>query len=684
MGLLSVTRFIGCSNKKRIYQPERKPKERRRFCLESLEARTVPATLFVVPSGFPIDSLHFGRIQDALSAAVANDVVQIEPGANTAAIAGGTTLAASASVGDKQITVNGLLAPAQILTIGAETALGDSITPAGGGRFTVTLHTPLTVSHALNEGVAMGTTIGVDNTIILQGDPNAPPANIAARTGIEVWIGTTGATLRNLDFSALQLDTGSSGTVLTNSVVGGVDEAGGGVNNGHNLISGNTLTSSIFLVGNDPGDLTADKVVNNHFPDGATMRVENNDGAMIQGNDFEGIPTTLPNAVFVSDSQNVIVVGNVLRLGGGRSSIPTPGTSAILVYSSLSTTSAVIRDNLINTGGLGTGLLAAANGAKLQVQVQGNDFHGNYVGVEISGDGTSAETVDLGGGTLTSTGGNNFRDFMASGTANGVFAVYLDGTNASTTVSAKNNIWGVADPNAVNKDGTHNTNAGGGPTGTGLVDVGAMQLTANEQFVQTLYHDFLGRTGSVNELDYWVGQLSKLNQIGVSNAIARSGEALRRLVDGFYVKFLGRAADASGETAWVNFLNGGGTEEQVMVGFLSAPEYYDHATAVGTSATPDADFVQSLYLQLLGRPGSGSEINFWLDMLPSSGRGALALSILRSQEFRSDVVLQFYFGLLHRGTRVAAMEVAGWVNSPLDILALEVQFAGTPEFFVGG
>ena len=159
---------------------------------------------------------------------------------------------------------------------------------------------------------------------------------------------------------------------------------------------------------------------------------------------------------------------------------------------------------------------------------------------------------------------------------------------------------------------------------------------------------------------------------------------LRRLVDTFYLKFLNRPADLGGETGWTVFIQHGGTAEQVMANFLSSPEYYDHATALSGSPNPDANFIQTMYLQLLGRPASGSDISSWLGKLPALGRNGVAAAVLGSPEARTDQVLQFYITLLHRTSRPGAGELAFWVNSSLDFLGMEVQFAASQEFYSKG
>src|SRR5207248_5579006 len=80
-------------------------------------------------------------------------------------------------------------------------------------------------------------------------------------------------------------------------------------------------------------------------------------------------------------------------------------------------------------------------------------------------------------------------------------------------------------------------------------------------------------------------------------------------------------------------------------------------------------------------------------MLPTLGRGGLAAQMVAGSEFRGKVVgtlygnrptptgLAFVPNLLRRPTAPTAGEVAGWVNSGLDVLGIEVAFAASAEYF---
>jgi hypothetical protein len=225
----------------------------------------------------------------------------------------------------------------------------------------------------------------------------------------------------------------------------------------------------------------------------------------------------------------------------------------------------------------------------------------------------------------------------------------------------------------------------GEPRPANSIDIGAFQTEAPPPlgFVQDLYNDFLGRTGAPSELNQWVSVLPTLGQAGVAYAISHSPEALTYAVDGFYVKFLGRQAAGGEEAVWVAALENGATEEQVIAVILSSSEFAAHANALIGGANADANYVQALYQLLLNRTGSPAEVNFWLGALPN-GRAAVALGFLGSPEYRTDVVTQLYGTLLDRLTMPTASDVAGWVNSGLDILAIEAVFASSAEYFQNG
>jgi Domain of unknown function (DUF4214) len=293
--------------------------------------------------------------------------------------------------------------------------------------------------------------------------------------------------------------------------------------------------------------------------------------------------------------------------------------------------------------------------------VQGNDFHNDSVGVSLIGDGTHAGLIDMGGGQLGSVGGNNFRGFAKP---TGISKAAIEVSNATFGLAvAEQNIFsaGVTPADV--------TFAG---TGGGFTDV-LNPLSSQRASVQALYNEVLGRTGNLSELDGWVSILNTQGQAAVVNDILRSPEALGRIVDAFYLRFLGRQSDTSGRTGWVNFLQQGGTEEQLENAFLTSPEYLGHI---------NTDFVQSLYINILGRTGAANELAGWNNLIQQIGLAGIANGFTASTENRSITLNTYFQTFLHRAP--TSTELNALVSSPADLLSLESAVLSLPEYFANG
>jgi hypothetical protein len=248
------------------------------------------------------------------------------------------------------------------------------------------------------------------------------------------------------------------------------------------------------------------------------------------------------------------------------------------------------------------------------------------------------------------------------------------------TVSARNNIWSdPSNPGAFIRDGSHNTTAGIFSPGSGTIDTSA-PLSVDEAFVQDLYNHFLQRSGSRSELDGWVAVMATHGRASVASSIANSDESMRRTVDSLYIQLLDHNADFSGETAWAHYLDNGGSLEQVILAFVTSPEYINHVT--GTLGDQDYSYVQSLYNRILGRNASFAEVDSYVRQLPSVGYVGVASAIVHSVELRDRYIGSYYQQLLHRSPRTS--EVTGWQNTSLTLLQLRLAFAQTDEFYSNG
>ena len=76
--------------------------------------------------------------------------------------------------------------------------------------------------------------------------------------------------------------------------------------------------------------------------------------------------------------------------------------------------------------------------------------------------------------------------------------------------------------------------------------------------------------------------------------------------------------DPSGRAGWVNAMLGGMSEAQVVIDFMTAPEY--------TFRHPDAaSFVTGLYTDILERAPDGTGFAFWVNILQNGSRTRAAL-----------------------------------------------------------
>jgi hypothetical protein len=93
------------------------------------------------------------------------------------------------------------------------------------------------------------------------------------------------------------------------------------------------------------------------------------------------------------------------------------------------------------------------------------------------------------------------------------------------------------------------------------------------------------------------------------------------LVDSWYRAYLGRPAD-SGMTYWVNQLQQGTPPDSVLAGILASDEYYNKG-----GGTPQG-FVTALFNDVLKRPPSPADLNFWMSRMYTESRQDIADEVL--------------------------------------------------------
>jgi hypothetical protein len=101
---------------------------------------------------------------------------------------------------------------------------------------------------------------------------------------------------------------------------------------------------------------------------------------------------------------------------------------------------------------------------------------------------------------------------------------------------------------------------------------------ANDAFLTALYSDALGRGGSPAEQAGFLQALDSgsATRAQIATVIFSSAEYRSDLVQSFYQKDLGRAADASGLAFWPLTLRSGTTDEAVQASILGSGEAFSN------------------------------------------------------------------------------------------------------------
>jgi hypothetical protein len=161
-------------------------------------------------------------------------------------------------------------------------------------------------------------------------------------------------------------------------------------------------------------------------------------------------------------------------------------------------------------------------------------------------------------------------------------------------------------------------------------------------YVGALYHAVLDRTGTTTEIDQWVVEMQNgMTAPQVAAGFVNSMEHRQEEVNTYYQEFLNRTPDTLA-SAWVNDLRSGASEEAVVEAILGSTEYQ--------VSHPSTDqFVQGLYVDLLGRQGSPQDIAAW-DAALNSGlsRTTVIADFVNSPEAIDQVLDGFYADYLGR------------------------------------
>jgi len=360
----------------------------------------------------------------------------------------------------------------------------------GTGPFTINLATELpAITHALwidgdSESVFLHQKAGqivLDGTAVAGNSVSGLTINAGAVSNTTI----QGLAIEHFSGDGIDASSGGSSVKFRNNVIMtngnvGIDISGGGSNIQflYNRITGNYTAGIDVSMGGSNVTFVNNQITGTSLQTGVDFSHGGSNLTFTKNNFTGSHGTSVVN--LSGGGSNISFAGNILsgdvRVGldltGGGSNITlthlhvslTSDTSmasqvGVHLGGAAAGTVATISNSVFDAGNAGTGLLLDAMSSSSSISVQTTDFRSNLVGVSIRGDGTTAGTIDLGGGSLGSTGGNNFRTFRAATATS--YAIGLFNVGSSFAIFAKQNLMDVSDPATTIADGTHDTTAGG-------------------------------------------------------------------------------------------------------------------------------------------------------------------------------------------------------------------------------
>jgi hypothetical protein len=532
------------------------------------------------------------------------------------------------------------------------------------------------------------------NNLTIQGDPVAGSRGLqAANTLIPnlVLIGNNDSVI-NVAVGTVSLGLGNTGESFNHDIFynqGVIQTIGTGTSgliNGHDTIQGSTfINGANVTIGNAPNSVydtaSYDVISNNLFlnPVGFAIRANNETtGLTIADNRiYHNDPNTGTAFIQATDCTGIIT-GNVVQLQAALNSIGIFATDSSIADGS--TTNLIISNNVVTTNQIGIAIQRASNINIFRVTVANNTLAGNLTGIALNGN-QAGGAADFGIINIT---GNDFRGLNGNSGGYAIVASdsvtnYVQNTTSSSIIAARGNVFSTSNPQAA-----VSTLAAPGTT----IDTGG-SLVGNKASLTAMFATVgAGAPTSAQLTLYATSPATTLARVAVTSAQATS-----LFVAGLGTALLNRQLTAAEIAVWSHEISSGAmSEEQVVAYFVTSGEYYRGATQ--GASNPNGAWIQSLFLNLLGRQPSGTEMSAALTEVGTHGLFAFAMSLLSSAEFRADQV-EAMFGqppigvlptpnILKQAAPPLQSQINNLVNSHLDLLGIQQYLLETPQFTYSG
>ena len=194
-------------------------------------------------------------------------------------------------------------------------------------------------------------------------------------------------------------------------------------------------------------------------------------------------------------------------------------------------------------------------------------------------------------------------------------------------------------------------------------DTVALAHSEAEASALRLYEGILGRDADLGGAQNFTAQVeagTALTDIANSflNSAEFGGAATEASINSLYQSLLGRAADTAGSDSWEAVIASGGSLADVAAGIAGSAEAQEQDQSNGA-------FVDSLYLNALGRPSDEAGHDSWVAQLfNGASRAEVAAGIVGSAEAAEKTNSDFIDALYETATGRAADQAgkAGWTE----------------------
>ncbi len=210
----------------------------------------------------------------------------------------------------------------------------------------------------------------------------------------------------------------------------------------------------------------------------------------------------------------------------------------------------------------------------------------------------------------------------------------------------------------------------------------------NQMFVAQAYQDLLDRPVDSSGLQSWSGALDAgtLTRNQVVQGIENSLEGRTLAVNHAYQQILGRQADTSGLNNFVQFLQNGGTVQQLNAILASSPEFQNEAQAQNTTTgltTANEKTVDFLFQKVLNRTADSSGLASLSTALDNGTTPlTVATAVVFSAEANADLVNGFYTKFLKRSADNAGLQqFTQALGNGGDVEAVVAGIVGSNEYF---